>query len=42
VSKFNEFSTPFEGRVIPLDQDPLSSRVNIDGMTLNLGVAYHF
>ncbi len=42
VNRFTEYSTLFEGRIVPLDQDPQSSRISIDGMTLNLGIAYHF
>jgi opacity protein-like surface antigen len=42
VNRFTSFSSLFNGNPIPLDQDALSSRISIDGMTLNLGIAYHF
>ncbi|MBI1803667.1 MAG: hypothetical protein HY033_12360 [Ignavibacteriae bacterium] len=30
------------GTIIPLDQEPFASRVNIDGMTVSLQLVYHF
>lgn len=42
TNRFTSFSTLVNGHLIPLDQDPLVSRINIDGMTLNFGFAYHF
>jgi hypothetical protein len=42
VNRFTSFSTPLNGRPIPLDDQPLYSRIDIDGMTVSVAVAYHF
>jgi len=42
VNRFLEPTAVYAGTVVPLDLDPLASRVNIDGMTLSLHLAYHF
>ena len=42
VNQFSEAETIYNGRTVALDQTPFSSRLNVDGMTLRLGLAYHF
>ena len=42
VNAFTSGSTLFEGRAVTLDTTPFSSRVNIDGMTLDVGLAFRF
>ena len=42
ANKFTQASTYYNGSTIVLDKAPFSSRVNIDGMTLTLGLVYHF
>lgn len=42
TNRFTSLSTTYLGRTIVLDQTPLNSRINIDGMTLTLGVVFHF
>lgn len=42
INRFESLSTTYLGRTIPLDQTPLQSRVNIDGMTVTLGIVVHF
>ncbi len=42
VNQFNASSVSANGSVIPLDQQPADSRINIDGMTINVGIVYHF
>lgn len=42
VNKFSQYSAVTSSGVIGLPQDPLLSRVNIDGMNLSLGIAYRF
>ena len=42
VNQFRQSSAIYQGSVIPLDQEPFTSRVTIDGMTLSLQLVYHF
>jgi hypothetical protein len=42
TNRFEQLSTTYVGRTILLDQTPLRSRVNIDGMTLTLGLVFRF
>ena len=42
VNQFRQPSTVYQGNVIPLDQEPFTSRVTIDGLTLSLQLAFHF
>ena len=41
----NQFSQPlivYSGTVVQLPQEPMTSRMNIDGMTVTIGLAFHF
>jgi hypothetical protein len=42
TNKFQQASTEYRGRTIELDQSPIVSRTNIDGMTVTLGLVVHF
>lgn len=42
VNRFNQATTLYHGTGVTLNQDPLSSRINIDGMVASIGLAYHF
>lgn len=42
VSAFTAPSTIYAGRVVTLDAGAFPSRVNIDGMTLNVGLGFRF
>ncbi len=42
TNRFERSSTTYLGRTILLDQSPLPSRVNIDGLTVHLGIVFHF
>ncbi len=42
VNQFTQPQTIYNGTIVSLDQAPFSSRLNIDGMTMRLGLAYHF
>jgi len=42
VNKFTSEMTMYDGSFLTLDQEGLASHIHIDGMTLNIGVAYHF
>jgi opacity protein-like surface antigen len=42
VNRFAAASATVPGGTVPLPQDPLVSRVNIDGMSLSAGLAYHW
>ena len=42
VNKFQKDATTYNGSTLLLDQEPLTSRINIDGMTVNLGLVFHF
>jgi hypothetical protein len=42
VNQFRQSSTTVRGTTVPLDQTPFASRINIDGMTLKCGAAFHF
>ena len=42
VNQFSQATVTYNSSTITLDQTPFSSRFNIDGMTLRLGLAYHF
>ena len=41
VNRFTQFAAFDQGSTLTLDQDPLPSRINIDGMHLSLGIAFH-
>ncbi|HLF15658.1 MAG TPA: hypothetical protein VI932_12305 [Bacteroidota bacterium] len=40
VQKFPVFSTVYEGTTVPLPQDDFTSRIQIDGMHISLGLVY--
>jgi len=42
VNKFTQSSITYLGSTIYLDQEPLPSRISIDGMTVNAGLVFHF
>ena len=42
INRFEQTSTIYAGSVVPLEQTPLNSRINIDGMTFSVGVAFRF
>ena len=42
VNRFIEDTAVYNGVVVALDPEPFSSRIDIDGMTLNLGLVLHF
>lgn len=42
TNQFGPATMIYNGAIVPLNQTPFSSRLNIDGMTLRLGIAYHF
>lgn len=42
TNRFEQLSATYLGRTILLDQTPLRSRINIDGMTLTLGLVFRF
>jgi len=42
VNQFTQPETIYNGSIVPLDQTPFSSRLNIDGMMMRFGLAYHF
>ncbi len=41
-NRFTATTTVYNGTAISLSQDPLESRVNIDGMAITVGIAFHF
>lgn len=41
VNQFTQPSVTYRGSVIPLNQEPQTSRINIDGMVVSFGLAYH-
>ena len=41
VNQFIQPSITYRGSVIPLNQEPQTSRINIDGMVVSFGLAYH-
>jgi opacity protein-like surface antigen len=42
VNRFTAASATVSGTSVPLPQEPLVSRVNIDGMSLSTGLAFHW
>lgn len=42
TNKFQQATAQYQGRFISLPQEPIVSRINIDGMMLTLGLAYRF
>ncbi len=42
VNRFTESAVTYNGTNVALDQQPLESRIAIDGMTLNAGLVFHF
>jgi len=42
VNRFTSSTTIVNGRFVPLDEKPLFSRTDIDGMTVSLAVAHYF
>lgn len=42
VNRFSQSSIIYNGTIYPLDNDKLPSRLNIDGMTGTIGIAFHF
>lgn len=42
VNRFTQPTAIYQGTAVPLEQDPFSSRINIDGMHLSVGIAYRF
>ena len=42
VNRFLRPATIYQGTIIPLPADPIASRINIDGMHLSVGLAYHW
>ncbi len=42
VNRFQQTSTTVKGTIIPLPAETMHSRVNIDGMHLAVGLAWHF
>jgi|ERR1041384_842000 hypothetical protein len=42
TNRFDSPSTTYLGHTILLDQTPLPSRVNIDGLTVHLGIVFRF
>ncbi len=42
VQKFPVATTIYDGTTVPLPQDDVTSRIQIDGMNVSLGVAYRF
>ena len=42
VNRFTKFTTTYNGSSIALTQEPLSSRINIDGMVATLGIVIRF
>ncbi|MDI6767198.1 MAG: hypothetical protein QME52_10285 [Bacteroidota bacterium] len=42
TTKFATAETQFDGETIPLEAEPSTARFNIDGMTLNIGIALQF
>ncbi|MBI1806790.1 MAG: hypothetical protein HYR76_07055 [Ignavibacteria bacterium] len=42
MNKFVEDTALYNGVAVALDPEPFSSRIDIDGMTLSLGLVFHF
>ncbi len=42
TNKFPDRVVELEGRMIQFDQRPFRSKINIDGVTINLGIAFRF
>ena len=42
VNRFQQPNANYHGTTVALDQQPLASRISINGMTVTLGVAVHF
>jgi hypothetical protein len=40
VNQFDQPATSYLGIVVPLDQQPMVSRINIDGLALSLGIVF--
>ncbi len=42
TNQFSSSTTYSNGSLVTLDQQPQDSRINVDGMVINAGIAFHF